>query len=206
MNLLSVSEFASKIKRNETTVRRAVKSGRLKFKESMVNNKPAYKIYDINDNYKVFGIEPPEEVINDTVVDGHIEEAEIMDGFGQNQLMTMEQLSFDALIKNIKELSDDRAKTLEVINEEIRAEVHEGRAKIIELTEKLTIEKIKAAQFEAEVRILNLRFTEKDDKIEKLEKYIKELEEKLSKFDDQQIKINSIEQQLNNSPWWSKKL
>lgn len=206
MNLLSVSEFASKIKRNETTVRRAVKAGRLKYKETMVNNKPAYKIYDIDENYKVFGIEPFEQGIDDTVIDGQFEEAEIIDDFGHNQLMTMEQLSFDALIKNIKEMSDDRARTLEATNNEIRAEVHEGRAKIIELSEKLTIEKIKAAQFEAEVRILNLRFTEKDNKIEMLEKQVKELEEKLSKYNDQQDKIKNIEQQLNMPPWWSKKL
>jgi chromosome segregation ATPase len=199
MDGFSVSEFARLVNRNETTIRRAVQSGKLRHTTIKVNNKKAYKIFDIPENFEIFGVQhEPKEVIND----GHIEDVEIIDEPMNNQLVSMEQASFDALLDRIQNIANDRYEALKLSYEEHRAEVHELRAEVKKLEKELMDEKIKAAQAESAVKIKEVQFREFEDtkklleeKVNDLQNTIKPLEEELK---NTKIALDDCQQQMQD--------
>lgn len=154
--MLTVSEYSDKTGLNESTIRKQIRSGKLRATREVRNNKKVYVILVDNDDPNIRAI--PEVEKQDIRA---IPEAEIISEDKDYQMISIEKESFDSLIEKFEKLSNDRAHAIEESYKRLETEYHELRAELTKIREELYQEKIKAAQFEAELNILKLRDQEK---------------------------------------------
>lgn len=219
---LSVAEYAKKVGKNESTIRRAIQAGRLHAIKEMVNNRPVYKIPVEGEDAFVRA----EDSIGQAQ-DARVHDAILIDDSDKFALVSMEKGSFDDLISNIKELSDARAGTMQAALDSLKEEYFELKAMHLKMQEEyracmdalkdeLMQEKIKSAQFEAEVRINEVQLSEQANsykkQIEKLKEKNKHLEqtvqEQLGVLQGIQVELKTLKSQevLKPAQTWIEKL
>lgn len=212
MEELTISEFCRRTGKSDKTVRNWIKKKKLQSSKKMLDGRLVSTVYIENDTKIQSDFQDVQEPISKHIQEHKqdVQEAEFITENTSYNMVSMENTTFERLITQIQELAEARAQAEEKTSKNIQEHLMEEKTKVQILQEKidtiqneyqiklddlrseLSKEKILAAQIEAGSKIKDLR--------------IKELEDKLSKYDDQQNKINTLEQQSNSSNIWFKKL
>lgn len=218
MKTLTIAQYEELTGIPNRTIRNKIDSGDLPSSREKINNRKVkvvqvddiqYEEYqkivaskknivdshgEINAGKKNYG-ESPIASQNKSTSESY-QEAEIIEDLEmskpQYNLISMENDTFENLIQNIKDMADDRSQTEKDAYKRLEQQYFQASQQASEWRSKAEEYRIESIQAESDSKIKDIR--------------IKELEEKLSKYEDQEDKIKNIEQQLSNSPWWSKKL
>jgi DNA-binding transcriptional MerR regulator len=182
---VSVREYSERTGINERTVRRYIKSGRLPSTKQVVNNREITMVLVDDDfDYNPSGSpdtsgQPDSNMAISPDSDNSIADAELIENTVTHNLVTMDNTVFEQLINNIKALADDRAysdaeayKKLEREYFEIKTKLSGLEQTLQQLKEEIMQEKIKAAQFESETRIKEMKISELSKENEELKSII----------------------------------
>ncbi|MEW5819185.1 MAG: hypothetical protein AB1782_03260 [Cyanobacteriota bacterium] len=126
----------------------------------------------------------------------NVQEAEIVKDSTDYQLINMEQKSFDQLIQSIKELADDRSKTERELYKKLEDQYFSLQQEYKILSEQKDSFKTESIQAQAEVKILELRMKEFEEKNINFQKIINSLEDKINEL---KYALSSREEELKQT-------
>lgn len=190
---ISTTEYARRYGKAEGTVRKWIASKKIspdKIKKEIHNNREVYRIWDGDGSPDDYGTHRTQY---DDSMQGTVQEAEIIDESEKYELITTYKESFDKFY----DFSEKRVNELTESINVMRSELFEVRSENKQLTETLMLEKVKCAQFEAELKIKQMG----RDEIET--RHQKELEQLKKTIED---KDKQIEELKNKTKWWRKDL
>ena len=216
---LTVKEYATLKDVSEKTVHNWIEKGRLQCKYKNIKGRNV-KVILVNDNellrnYNENYSEPKSAFQRSSMNEFQnqeqaYEEAEIIDETSTEKnynVISMENNTFEELINSIKELANARAQSdkesIENYKEqffEAKSEIKQLQERLLNLKDDLTIEKLKSAQFETEVKIQSLRIEEFENKINNLETNNKILKEQLEQ------KLKQETENTKQTSFWTNKL
>lgn len=192
---LTVKDFIIRFGVPESTLRGWIKKDRLTVSSEIIDKRKT-KIIFLDEkarlavgeykNFAAVGVKFNFSEIDNTATfaanDETVQDAEIVkeSNTATNfDIVTNESVAFEKMIQSLKDFADERAKTLEEVNKHAHSEIFELKSEIKQLYEeikqlnqKLTDEKIKAAQAEAELKISFLKISELEEKNKSLEEKI----------------------------------
>lgn len=197
MKKLTVRDYARVYGLSESAVRKQLRSGKLAFTKQIINNRettliiveesllgtartvlPEKQFYK-STAPKLDGTTPG--VVYQNNSDDEVQEAEIINDSNPYNIVSMENNTFDQLIKSIKEMADDRAKTEKEAYSKLEQEYFELKAKCSKLEEENKALIIESVQNDANYRISELKLKELEMQISnlnnKLDKTISDYEE-----------------------------
>ncbi|MGD9580814.1 MAG: hypothetical protein AB7V50_05545 [Vampirovibrionia bacterium] len=174
MREVTITEFAHINNISVSAVYKRISRGRLKTTQGIRNNQKCTLI--LVDDSPIYN-EPFQPVQNHRIdmenyhvhsVEESVQEAEFISESTQHNLVSMENTTFEQLIQKITELADARSEADRESLKRLEAAYLELNAEYKEIREKMENYKIESIQYQAELKISQLRITELEKENEEL--------------------------------------
>lgn len=196
MKKLSVAEYARRLGKNESTIRKQISAGKLQAITERVNNRKVYMVLVdeeseiLQENYQTV----KEKFTDLRELNQEVQEAEIIQESSGFQMFSIEKESFDLMLTKFETMSNDRANTLESSLKLVQEELFQIKADNKKLQEELLQEKIKAAQIEAESKIKDIKIKELEEKLRENKAALELMQISLK---ENETVLNSLKSNLN---------
>lgn len=171
MQYLSTKDYAELVGLSESTIRKKCQQNKLPHVVEKYNNRDVYRVkvedtFLSNNRSSDTLIDQAPKNQSDKLADESIEvsDAEIVSDTTHYPMITIEKDSFDSIINNFTKLSEDFKGALDVSYNRLESEYLEIKAELKAVKAELQEEKLKAAQFEADNKIKDLRIQELEKK------------------------------------------
>lgn len=165
---LSVEEYAAILNISDSAVRKQIRSGKLPAIKDKSSKRPKYLIAVTEEEFnkaKTLKVSEPRPEHHTEPEPEKIEEAELVaEPVPEYSLVSMENATFERLLDDIKTLANDRKEADQHYITRLEEELYKVQAELKTVKEELQTEKIKAAQFEADNKIKELRIQELEKK------------------------------------------